>query len=1634
MTKKLLAILALAFSTAFGVAQSLVPSNYQFFQGDTLNGFDMNAWFNKMGQYNALSHLNDAEKQGYMYRAEKEYVRVKYHLPGVAYKAPVAVASHERDITPHWMGPKNVAATPVQGQMFKGTVGHPADANNTRNGLNPGTTAIPCTNLDFEQQSWNNWGQDIIYASASTYAGVAEGVGFQGSTNAGINTCQHHILEVAPVPVPNDPFAGTPMVHPGGTASARLGGPNANVASPYNACSGAYDGPAGEADGEVIWQNILVTNSNCLLTYYYNVILADGGHASQDQPYFAAWVIDGAGGLVNCSQYVQACTNGVPPSSYGTAGKDPIDNTASVFYSGWQANSFDLSAYINNPSPVQIQFIVSGCVPGGHFGYAYVDGYCGPKQLGLSPGTACVGGTITVSAPPSPPGTTYSWTPGGATTSSINVTTTGTYSVTITPPAPNNTCPYTISSAVVFTPNPTVTATPSSISCNGGSNGSITATPSGGSGFNYNWTASGGGSITTGQGTATISNLPAGVYTLSVTNSAGCPGSTTTTITNPPALTSSLVSQTNVNCNGTATGSAQISASGGTGGLSYNWSPSPGGGQGSTTATGLVNGTYVCTITDTKGCTSTQSVTITQPAGMSVTPTQTNLNCNGSGTGSATVSVSGGNPGYTYNWTGGTITSGQGTATASGLAAGTYTCAIADANGCPKSQVFTISQPTALALAPTTTQITCSGANNGQACANMSGGTPGYSYAWSTGQTTNCVSGMAPGSPSVTVTDAKGCTATHTYNFVAPPAIVITAGATTQTGCGANTGTASANVSGGTPGYGYNWNPAPGGGQGTTNATGLGIGTYVLTVTDANSCTNTYSVNITALNGPTTTLGTTTQPLCGGICNGVTGINPSGGTGAYTYSWTGTATATTQNLTNLCPGTYTGTVTDAAGCKSSQTVTISSPPVLTGTATSTPATCGQTNGSATANPGGGSPGYTYSWNSTPAQTGITATNLAGGSYNVTITDNVGCTKVVTVAVTSPGAPTATSVKKDLKCSATCIGRDSATATGGGGTYTYAWTGPVTASTQSISNLCPGVYTCKITDNNNCSVTIVDTIKSPPAMAPVPNSTNLSCNGVCNGKAIFHAVGGTPGYTYSWTNSASTTDTASNLCPNTYVCTVKDANGCASTQSFTITQPAVLAATSATTNVKCNGGNTGQACVTPSGGTPTYTYAWTPAPASGQGTSCASSLSQGPITCVINDSKGCADTVKFIVNQPAAPLTASGGQTNATCQKNNGSVMATPSGGTSPYTYAWSNGVTTATNPNLGPGIFTCVVTDAQGCTSAVVSDTVKNIAVLPVAAITSMTPLTFCSGTTTWLVAAGAGAGGTYSWSTGSTADSIPVTTSGTVTLYATNVCGVDSSKKLITVYTPPVVTTTGAGSPICPNSSTLLHANSTPVTIPATTYAWTPGNHPYDTLTVSAPGSYTITATNKCGSTSSVVNVTQYTIAALFGANTYSGYSPLPVSFKDSSTASATSWSWNFGDGTTGSGQNPGHTFTHSGTYTVTETVTNANGCTATYSRTIKITDLPSYLDVPNVFTPNGDGSNDDWHVHYQGIAEFDCKIYDRWGVLITELTAPGQVWDGRTSGGVLCVPGTYYYILLAKGDDGKVYDPKGFLMLIRE
>ncbi|MBI2270592.1 MAG: hypothetical protein HYU69_09605 [Bacteroidetes bacterium] len=570
----------------------------------------------------------------------------------------------------------------------------------------------------------------------------------------------------------------------------------------------------------------------------------------------------------------------------------------------------------------------------------------------------------------------------------------------------------------------------------------------------------------------------------------------------------------------------------------------------------------------------------------------------------------------------------------------------------------------------------------------------------SSAATTAAVYDLCLGINGEILASGNGFLASVNLSACTPAALNVTATATPTGNCNnGNIGTATATTTGGDPSYSYYWIP---GGQTTPSVSGLGAGTYSVIVTDMNCNKDTAIVTVTSAGALVASV-TKTNLQCNGAGNGSATVSASNGTVPYTYAWSTGSTAAT--VTGLSAITYSVTVTDANGCKSIMPVNISQPSPIPLGMTATATTCNNPNGTSTVSATGTSGPYTYSWSS--GSSGTAANGLSAGIYTVTVRDAGGCSQTATATIapsTSPADPSFTQSPGGTVCMGTAV---NFTHTGSAGTYNWVIS-PIsptnvsgTTANFSYTFLSTGTYTVNHTvTNGGCTNSKASTVTVINCTAgPTVTATGSSvCPGTC-AAVTSNGAGGSPPYTYSWSNSATTQNI--NPCPastTTYTVTIRDAGGNTSTSSAVVTVNPAVTVTTSPTNITCNGSADGKVVANPGTGTSPYTYSWS-APG-GQTTQTVSGLSAGNYTVTVTDAKGCTGTTVATISSPPA---ISGQFTKGTancigcgCKE---WVMITGLGGTSPYSYSWSNsgGYNQRYLNQVCPGAYSISITDKNGC-------------------------------------------------------------------------------------------------------------------------------------------------------------------------------------------------------------------------------------------------------------------------------------------------------------------------------------------------
>jgi gliding motility-associated-like protein len=916
---------------------------------------------------------------------------------------------------------------------------------------------------------------------------------------------------------------------------------------------------------------------------------------------------------------------------------------------------------------------------------------------------------------------------------------------------------------------------------------------------------------------------------------------------------------------------------------------------------------------------------VTQPATLTATvASTTNVSCFGGNNGAINITATGGTTAYSFNWGAGLTTQNR-----TGLAAGTYTVSITDANACSTTASATITQPAAALSAnvASSTNIMCYGANNGTINVTVTGGTTAYSYNWGGGIITQNRTGLAAGTYTLTVTDANSCTTTTSATITSPASAMSATTVITNVSCAGNsTGTIDLTTIGGTSPYAFNW----GSGVTTEDRNNLLAGTYTVTITDANSCTLTKSATVTQAPVLTAVIAPTTNVSCFGGSNGSMTLTASGGTPFYSYNWGGGIT--TQNRTNLTAGTYQVIVTDVNGCSASASATITQPATaLSASVVSTTniACYGGNTGSITTSVNGGTANYNYNWGggvTTQNRTGLTA-----GTYTLTVTDANSCTATATAIITQPssGVSVTISTLSGVQCYGGNDGNVSVNATGGTGSYTYNWSDG--SSLQNRTGLTAGTYVLTLTDGNGCSATTNALVNQPAVLQAAASVTNVSCNAGNNGAIALAISGGTPAYSVLWSNGA-TTRNINTLLAGTYTVTVTDAHSCSLTRSAQVTEPSQLVVTHVTTDVRCNGGNTGAIDNTITGGTPPYASLWN--------TSHTGEDLQGVVAgnyaTTITDANHCTAVIRDTIIQPAA-LGASLAGTNPRCLGNtDGSINLTVTGGTTPMQYIWTTGVTVEDLSNLGAGSYSVLITDANNCT---LTGTTTLAVVNPLLASEVHTDVS-CYSQNDGIINVAATGGATpytYLWSNGDAVPNIGNLSAGSYSVTVTDNNGCTAGVGPVTITEPAGMNLTIASTNISCYGT--LTGSISPVVTGGTLpyhYQWNNGSQASNLPAVAA-GSYAVTVTDAHGC-SQVATALITTLPALTGDAIVD---PLPCTNAtggiDLNTGGGTApYTYQWNNGVTTEDQSS----VHPGTYTVV--ITDANGCT--FDTTFVIANLNSF------------------------------------------------------------------------------------------
>ncbi len=1017
-------------------------------------------------------------------------------------------------------------------------------------------------------------------------------------------------------------------------------------------------------------------------------------------------------------------------------------------------------------------------------------------------------------------------------------------------------------------------------------------------------------------------------------------------------------------------------------------------------------------------------------AQLGITNDTTDVSCYGGSDGAidvTTVAVTPDVP-YTYTWTNGATTEDI-----TGLTAGSYQLSVIDQNGCQMYTGALIEQPLQpLTIQYTAVDVLCNGNSTGSITLSVTGGTGAYSYLWSTGATGSSITGLTAGTYSVTVTDIRGCVASLTVEITEPNALGIV-GAVTDVDCfGNNNGEIDVDVFGGVGPYTYLWSNS----ASTQDLNGVIAGAYTLTVTDVNMCvaSATYTINQPAAPLNVTAVGT--NLTCFQQGDGAIDATVTGGTAPYSYQWTGSSgfvmAASTEDLTGLAAGDYILLVTDANGCQASVSQTLSEPTLIVDDAAITNVLCfGSATGVIDPQISGGVGGYSYAWSN--GGTAAVLTGLTAGVYDLTVTDLNGCSQTFSYTVTEPASfPSATAQTTDIGCFGESTGVIDVTTVGGTPGYTFAWSNG--ATTEDLNGVPSGAYSVTITDANGCSFIENYTLNQPAAPLALSSvGVDILCHGDSTGQVDLTVTGGTAPYTQLWSTQDSIVmiETGVQLVTipaGTYTVLVTDDNGCQSTLTTVINEPAEpIALTSVATDALCFGSTDGTIDVGVSGGTPGYTYAWS------NGATTEDIIDgAGTYTLVVTDFNGCTEQISDSIGQPVAPVQITTIIEDVLCfGQSTGGIESFVQGGTAPYSWAWSNGATTEEIDQLPAGVYTLTVTDDNGCTAF--TGSVVGQPAAPLAFTTTITDAS-CYGYEDGQIVLDI-TGGTmpYYFSWGSQNDILLNNPSETLSdlpasdyfIRVTDEHGCETSST-ITVGEPTIVTheTTVADALCYDEASGSIDLEVTGGTAPWT-FTWSNGATTEDNINILA-GRYDYVATDANGceysgfatvgqpdSMDVYAQVFEVTCIdqedGAFYITTYGGTAPYSFDWSNGSTS-----------------QNIENLAP--GVYVVD--ITDANGCEQTFDFELFET-LEECLFIPNTITINGDNYNDTWIIrNIELYPNALVKVFNKWGNEVFSSEGIYEPWDGTYNGEPL--PSEVYYYLI-RLDNQAENEYTGTLTIIR-
>ena len=798
------------------------------------------------------------------------------------------------------------------------------------------------------------------------------------------------------------------------------------------------------------------------------------------------------------------------------------------------------------------------------------------------------------------------------------------------------------------------------------------------------------------QGSGLFSNIGTGNHTIVGIDAMGC-SDTITVFVDVIANLPGTATTTATGCPGVSNGSFTVTPTGGT--APYTYSMDGGPSQSSNVFSTVSSGAHTVIFTDANGCTG--SVTKTVSAGASITSTVVTAatSCNGASDGKITITATSGTGPYTFSIDGGPFSS---TNVFTGLTSGNHSITIKDGSGCTGTKSVSITAGGGLNMTFNSTPTFCAGTSTGTIIVTHNNGTAPYTYTvnGSPAGSTNPIPGMTSGIKNVTATDANGCTGTGSV-AISNGSGITGSGTSAPAGCsGGGGGTITLNASTGTPPFTYSIDGGPY--QSSNIFTNVSPGNHPSIIKDANGCTVGFAVNVGSGSSITGTA-TSTPTACPGVNNGSVTATATAGTGPFTYSIDGTTFQSSNVFTGVAAGAQTITIKDVNNCFGTVNVTVAAGTTITGTASTTATACpGVNNGTVTVTATSGSSPYTYSIDGTTFQSSNTFTGVSAGSQIITIKDASGCTGNVNATVAAGTTITGTASTTATACAGVNNGTVTVTPTSGSSPYTYSINTTTFQASNTFTGLSAGAVTITIKDANGCTGTVNATVTTGSAITGTGSSVQASCASATNGSITLNATSGTSPYTYSIDGTTfQASNIFSNLAPNAYTLTIKDANGCTVPVNVTVGAGAGISATSTTTPTACPGVNNGSITVTATLGSTPYQYSMDGG--TFQASNVFTAVSAGPHAIDVKDANGCTKTITVTV-AAGTTITGTAVQTQSSCNTApDGTITVTATSGTAPYTYSIDGTTYQSSNTfnNLLAGNYTLYIKDVNGCIGSI---------------------------------------------------------------------------------------------------------------------------------------------------------------------------------------------------------------------------------------------------------------------------------------------------------------------------------------------